>query len=104
MSYCWLIIIRSIAGVSEYNARHGPPLTAHTLLLLKPPIPCYVWRAPDLTHARFPPVRPPETGYAVAVSPTPQGPFRTVRTNVAMPGHGRIGDMDLFVDQGTQKA
>ena len=40
----------------------------------------------------------PEVGYSVATSPTPGGPFTTVRTDVKMPGRGRIGDMDLFAD------
>ena len=46
----------------------------------------------------------PETGYSVAISPTPQGPFHTIRTNVVMPGSGRIADMDLFVDPDTLRA
>lgn len=40
----------------------------------------------------------PESGYSVAVSDVPQGPFRTINRNVAMPGSGRIGDFDLFMD------
>jgi hypothetical protein len=40
----------------------------------------------------------PEHGYSSAVSDTPAGPFTTARTNISMPGKGRIGDMDLFVD------
>jgi len=40
----------------------------------------------------------PETGYAVATSSTAAGPFVTIATNVKMPGRGRIGDFDLFVD------
>ena len=39
-----------------------------------------------------------ETGYAVAVSKTPGGPFRTTHTNVTMPGSGKIGDFNIFVD------
>ena len=31
-----------------------------------------------------------EEGYAVAVSATPSGPFRTVHVNVTMPGSGRV--------------
>jgi|EP01047_Picozoa_sp_COSAG01_P037647 hypothetical protein len=40
----------------------------------------------------------PEVGYSVATSPTPGGPFKTVKTDVKMPGKGRIADMDLFMD------
>ena len=39
-----------------------------------------------------------EEGYAVATSTTPSGPFTTTHTNVIMPGHGRTGDYNLFVD------
>ena len=39
-----------------------------------------------------------ESGYAVAQSPTPAGPFKTTHRNVAMPGSGRIGDFNIFVD------
>lgn len=39
-----------------------------------------------------------EKGYAVAVSPTPGGPFVTKYTNVVPPGSGRIGDYNIFVD------
>ena len=39
-----------------------------------------------------------EEGYAVAVSATPSGPFRTVHVNVTMPGSGRTGDFNIFVD------
>ena len=35
---------------------------------------------------------------AVSVSANPQGPFVTIATNVRMPGAGRIGDFDVFVD------
>ena len=39
-------------------------------------------------------------GYAIATSPTPQGPFTTVADTVRMaPGGGRIGDYDVFVDE-----
>lgn len=38
------------------------------------------------------------SGYQVATSPTPQGPFRTVNASVNMPGSGRIGDFNIFVD------
>jgi len=41
---------------------------------------------------------PDETGYAVATSDTPEGPFETVAVNVTMPGTGRIGDFNIFVD------
>jgi len=41
---------------------------------------------------------PGEEGYAVAVSPTPQGPFKTTHVNVTMPGAGRVGDYNLFID------
>lgn len=37
-------------------------------------------------------------GYAIATSPTPGGPFVTLRTNVTLPGDGRYGDYDVFVD------
>lgn len=37
-------------------------------------------------------------GYAVAVSPTPAGPFLTLSDSVATAGAGRIGDYDVFVD------
>jgi len=38
------------------------------------------------------------SGYAIATSPTPQGPFTTTHTNVVMPGRGRTGDYNIFVD------
>ena len=34
-------------------------------------------------------------GYSVATSPTPGGPFKVVKTDVRMPGQGRIADLDL---------
>ena len=37
-------------------------------------------------------------GYSVATSATPSGPFVTIDHSVEMPGHGRIGDFNLFVD------
>lgn len=37
-------------------------------------------------------------GYSVATASTPAGPFRTVYPNVVMPGAGRIGDFNIFVD------
>jgi beta-xylosidase len=37
-------------------------------------------------------------GYAVATSPTPQGPFATVANSVKPFGAGRVGDYDLFLD------
>jgi hypothetical protein len=37
-------------------------------------------------------------GYAVAVSRTPAGPFVTLADSVVLPGAGRVGDYDLFVD------
>jgi len=40
----------------------------------------------------------PEVGYSVATSPTPGGPFKVVKTDVRMPGQGRIADMDMFMD------
>lgn len=39
-----------------------------------------------------------QTGYAVAISPDPAGPFKTVYNTVNVAGPGRIGDYDLFVD------
>ena len=39
-----------------------------------------------------------ETGYAVATSTTPAGPFTTTHVNVTMPGPGRVGDYNIFVD------
>jgi len=39
-----------------------------------------------------------EDGYAVAVSGTPQGPFKTTHINITLPGHGRVGDYNIFVD------
>eukprot|EP01048_Picozoa_sp_COSAG05_P005959 COSAG05_NODE_370_length_10716_cov_5.748422_3_plen_371_part_00 len=38
------------------------------------------------------------TGYTVATSTTPQGPFSAKYYNVKMPGRGRTGDYDIFVD------
>ena len=40
----------------------------------------------------------PESGYSVATSQNPGGPFKTIHSNISMPGTGRIGDFDLFVD------
>jgi len=37
-------------------------------------------------------------GYAVATSPSPMGPFVTLKDSVRMGGKGRIGDYDLFID------
>eukprot|EP00729_Bicosta_minor_P004917 gene4917-10532_t len=39
-----------------------------------------------------------ETGYAVATSPTPEGPFTPSKVNIVMPGRGRTGDYNIFVD------
>ena len=38
------------------------------------------------------------SGYSIATSHTPQGPFTTTHTNVGMPGAGKIGDYSIFVD------
>jgi hypothetical protein len=38
-------------------------------------------------------------GYAVAVSPSPGGPFSTVNASVVLGGKGRVGDFDLFLDE-----
>lgn len=40
----------------------------------------------------------PASGYFVATSSTPAGPFETVAINVTMPGSGRVGDFNIFVD------
>jgi len=37
-------------------------------------------------------------GYSVAQSATPAGPFTTTHYNVTMPGNGRTGDFDIFID------
>jgi|EP01047_Picozoa_sp_COSAG01_P031785 hypothetical protein len=37
-------------------------------------------------------------GYSVAQSSNPQGPFKVTHYNVVMPGKGRTGDYDIFVD------
>ena len=39
-----------------------------------------------------------QTGYAIAESPTPEGPFVTIADTVNLHGAGRIGDFYLFVD------
>jgi len=39
-----------------------------------------------------------QKGYNIAVSPNPQGPFTTTHTGVTLPGHGRVGDYNIFVD------
>jgi hypothetical protein len=38
-------------------------------------------------------------GYALATSATPFGPFVTADDTVVIPGQGRVGDYDLFVDE-----
>lgn len=38
-------------------------------------------------------------GYALATSATPFGPFVTVADTVLLPGKGRVGDYDVFVDE-----
>ena len=38
-------------------------------------------------------------GYAIASSPHPAGPFNTTHASVVLPGKGRVGDYDLFVDR-----
>jgi hypothetical protein len=43
-----------------------------------------------------------QTGYAVATSPVPQGPFTTIANTVKVQGIGRVGDYDLFVDDDGQ--
>ena len=40
-------------------------------------------------------------GYAVATSASPVGPFTTVSDSTPVPGAGRIGDYDIFVDPDT---
>ena len=37
-------------------------------------------------------------GYNVAVARTPAGPFTTTHTGVDLPGGGRVGDFNIFVD------
>lgn len=39
-----------------------------------------------------------QKGYAVATSQYAEGPFETADTNVVMPGRGRTGDYNIFVD------
>ena len=39
-----------------------------------------------------------QTGYAIAESPTPEGPFVTIADTVNLHGTGRTGDFYLFVD------
>ena len=39
-----------------------------------------------------------ESGYAVATSATPEGPFTPSKANITMPGRGRTGDYNIFVD------
>ncbi len=39
-----------------------------------------------------------QTGYAIAESATPEGPFTTIADSVNLHGSGRIGDFYLFVD------
>ncbi len=39
------------------------------------------------------------SGYTVAQSSTPAGPFNVTHYNVKMPGKGRTGDYDIFVDE-----
>lgn len=39
-----------------------------------------------------------EMGYAVAQSEKPEGPFHTTHVNVSMPGAGKIGDFNIFID------
>ena len=34
----------------------------------------------------------------MAVSPNPGGPYKTTHYNVTLPGKGRTGDYDIFVD------
>ena len=40
-------------------------------------------------------------GYAVAHSSSASGPFVTVTDSVILPGNGRVGDYDLFIDEVT---
>ena len=37
-------------------------------------------------------------GYALAAAPSPAGPFVTVNDSVRLPGTGRVGDYDIFID------
>ena len=37
-------------------------------------------------------------GYAINVATSPMGPFKPYASSVELPGKGRIGDYDLFVD------
>src|SRR5512135_3459603 len=39
-----------------------------------------------------------QTGYAIAASATPEGPFATIADSVNLHGEGRTGDFYLFVD------
>jgi hypothetical protein len=43
-------------------------------------------------------------GYAVAWADAPGGPFVTVASSVILPGHGRVGDFDVFVDPADGRA
>ena len=61
--------------------------------------PCVVYNALTDTYVMWYEDRAPgEIGYAVATSKDPAGPFQTIRTNVTMPGDGKIGDFNIFVD------
>jgi hypothetical protein len=39
-----------------------------------------------------------QAGYALAASPTPGGPFTTIADTIKLPGAGRVGDYDVFID------
>lgn len=63
--------------------------------------PCVVYNAKTQQFLMWYEDRPDaftSSSYAVAASPTAGGPFVTKRVNVSMPGGGRVGDFNIFVD------
>lgn len=61
--------------------------------------PCVVYNAMTKLFVMWYEDRGPnETGYAVATSPTAEGPFTPSKVNIVMPGRGRTGDYNIFVD------
>ena len=37
-------------------------------------------------------------GYAINAAPSPRGPFRPYASSIVLPGSGRVGDYDIFID------
>ena len=85
----------TFAGVALPASARRPGIEFRPQVVFSPALSAYVMWYED----RW--VNGTNRGYAVATSPTPVGPFATVAESVVLPGKGRVGDYDIFVDPDT---